>query len=46
MRKLSVLGAALLAAMKAQPELTPLYNEWVVWLADTDDTKKSPAKPV
>ena len=38
-------AAVLVAAMKAQPELTPLYNEWVVWLADTDDTKKSPAKP-
>ncbi len=37
--------AAMLAAMKAQPELTLHYKEWVSWIDDPDTEKKSPPQP-
>ena len=38
-------AAVLTAAMTAQPELTPIYNEWVVWLNNPDNSKQAPVSP-
>lgn len=38
-------AAGLLAAMKAQPELTPHYNEWITWLDNPDTAKQAPVSP-
>lgn len=38
-------AAALLTAVKAQPELTPHYNEWVAWIDNPDAAKQAPVSP-